>query len=53
MGKITSDAILNFPKNYLISSYLGVTLSSCNIKITFASIKGLILTELKFLCGDD
>ena len=28
------NAILNFPK-YLISSYLGVTLSSCNIKGNF------------------
>ena len=26
------DATLNFPKNYLISSYLGVTLFSCTRK---------------------
>ena len=29
------DAILNFPKNWLILSYLGVTLSSCYIKDNF------------------
>ena len=29
------DAILNFPKNCIISSYLGVTVSSCNIKDNF------------------
>ena len=28
-------AILNFRKNYFISSYRGVTLSSCNIKDNF------------------
>ena len=35
MAKSRYDAILNFPKNYLISSYLGVTLSSCNTKDNF------------------
>ena len=41
MAKSRYDAILNFPKNYLISSYLGVTLSSCNIQDNFASFKYL------------
>ena len=35
------DAILNFPKNYLISNYLGVTLSSCNM-----------LIKVKLFCGN-
>ena len=35
------DAILNFPKNYLISNYLAVTLSSCNM-----------LIKLKLLCDN-
>ena len=38
MAKSRYDAILNFPKNYLISSYLGVTLSSCNIQDNFCFI---------------
>ena len=29
------DAILNFPKKYLISNYLGVSLSKCKIKYKF------------------
>ena len=35
MAKIKRWVILNFQKNYLISSYLGVTLSSRNIKDNF------------------
>ena len=35
MAKLRYDAILNFLKNYLSSSYLGVILFSCNIKDNF------------------
>ena len=35
MAKSRYEAILNFPKNYLIWSYLGVTLSTCNIQDKF------------------
>ena len=35
MAKPRYDDILNFPKNYLISSYLSVILSACNIQYNF------------------
>ena len=37
MAKSRYEAILNFPKKYLIWSYLGVTLSTCNIENNFCS----------------
>ena len=33
--KLRYDAILSFPKKYLILSYLKVTLSSCKLKNNF------------------
>ena len=41
MVKPRYDAILIFPKNYLIFSYLEVTLSILTYKITFASLRYL------------
>ena len=35
MAKSRYDGISNFPKKYLIFSYLGVTLSSCNMQDNF------------------
>ena len=46
MAKSRYGVRLNFLKNYVIWSYLGVTLSTCNIQdLTF------ILTKLKLLCA--
>ena len=35
MAKLRYGVILNFPKNYVISSYLSVTISTCNIQDNF------------------
>ena len=35
MAKSRCEAILNIPKNYFILSYLGVTLSTCNVRDSF------------------
>ena len=35
MAKSRYGAVLNFPKNFAIWSYLGVTLSTCNIQDNF------------------
>ena len=51
--KLRYDAILSFPKKYLILSYLKVTLSSCKLKDNFCLTLVLLCSQnLKIFCSD-
>ena len=45
MAKSRSETILNFSENYLIWSYLGVTLSTCNIRKLLLPLGAFNLTN--------